>query len=250
MRLPRRLYGWAGMASPLLVALAMVEATVAHHGGVWWQQSISLFSEGPAGVPQRVAFGVGGVLTGAFSWGLFRTTAPRVMSWSQAGIALGLIVTGAFIQQSLAPGQGFSVPSPWGLLTLVGLIHVAGAGLLYAAIVVSCFGTARALTHRRGAERAGAFSGWSGVGVTVLLLAFMLATTDNGPAGLLERLAVILALTWEAWLARCFGWEGLAWRWEATRAEALFSTPLGSDGHPAPRRDGRAAMAPEADRGD
>lgn len=217
-----RVYGWAGLVSPLLLAAAMVEATVAHTGGTWWQQSISLFSEGPSGLIQRVAFVVAGALTGVFSWALFDGGAPRVLGWTQALIAGGLVVTGAFIQEGLAPLHGLNVASPWGNLTLVGLIHVGGAAVLYAAIVAAGLATAHVL--REGAQQKWTrrWSWGSAIGVAMLLLAFILATTDNGPAGLLERLAVALALLWEIWFVRFLARGGLA-AWPVT--SRLAPTP-------------------------
>jgi hypothetical protein len=201
MRLSRRVLVWllwAGVLAPFLVAGADVDATLLRPSVNLWTQSISLLSEGSTGGLQRAALALAGGFVLVFAAALRATRPPRTaLAYAQAVAGIGLLAAGLLIQQGLAPRRGFRLASPWGYLTLVGLLHVVASGVLYAAFAASCAVAAR--EEPPGAARV--YSAATGVAMVLLVPAFVIAAGDGGPAGLLERAAALAALVWEVWLA-------------------------------------------------
>ncbi len=193
---------WAGVLGPLVVTAAVVSESFTHGAVNPWQQSISLLSEGAAGTLLRLSLVLGGVFTMLFAWALHRVWAQAAALFrSQLAMGIGLVVTGLFIQQGLAPPGDFRIPSPWGYLTPVGVVHILGAAVLYLAIVASCWAVARSLPADGRWRRPAWYSGATGLAIAVLLPAFVVAAGVGGPSGLLERLAAVLAVAWELWWA-------------------------------------------------
>lgn len=192
---------WTGAAAPFVVAVSVITASLRDRSVNLWQQSISLLSEGPRGGVERLGFVVGGVLTLVFATMLRRVWASQPsVARSQTAIGVGLLAAGTFIQQGIAPIHGVSVPSPWGALTVVGILHIAASGLLYVALVVSGLAVARALAVDRGERRAIQYSTLTALAIVVLLPAFVVAAAVHGPSGLFERVAALVAVSWQWWL--------------------------------------------------
>jgi hypothetical protein len=193
---------WCGVLAPLLVAAVDVAETFMQSGINIWQQSISLLSEGPNGGIQRWGLALSGLLTLLFAVGLGQTwRRARSVMWSEVVLGGGLVVAGLFIQQGLAPANVWRIASPWGFLTLVGVVHIAGSAVLYAALAGSCLLTAAVLPHTHDWRRAVAYSMISGVLLVVLVPTFVVLAGDGGPSGLLERLAALAGAGWQVWLA-------------------------------------------------
>jgi len=193
---------WCGILAPLLVAVVDVAETFMHTGINIWQQSISLLSEGPGGGVQRWGLTLSGLLTLLFAVALGHVwRRARRLMWSESLLGGGLMVAGLFIQQGLAPASAWRIPSPWGYLTLVGVIHIAGSAVLYAALAGSCLLTAAVLPRTREWRRAVGYSVVSGVLLILLVPTFVVVAGDGGPSGLLERLAALAGAGWQVWFA-------------------------------------------------
>lgn len=192
---------WTGAAAPLVVVVAVITASLRDPSVNLWQQSISLLSEGPRGDVERLGFVIGGLLTLAYATVLRRVWASQPsVARSQIAIGVGLLAAGIFIQQGIAPKYGVRVPSPWGALTIVGIVHVLASGVLYAALVLSARAVARALAFEHAGRRAIWYAALSAIAIVVLLPAFVAAAAVDGPSGLLERLAALVAVSWQFWL--------------------------------------------------
>jgi hypothetical protein len=204
-----RSFLWAGVAAPLVVTAVDVVETFMHTTVNIWNQSISLLSEGPGGGLQRWGLALSGLLTLVFALAMSRVwRQARGVICSQAVLGVGLMVAGLFIQQGLAPANVWRIPSPWGYLTFVGIVHIVGSGVLYAALALSCWLTAFALPHKRIWRRAVWYSALSGLALVLLVPTFVLLAGDGGPSGLVERLAALVGAGWQVWLA----WEMAAGR--------------------------------------
>jgi len=196
---------WSGALAPLVVAASIIEESVVRKAVNPWRQSISLLSEGPHGYVERFGLILGGLLMLVFAWSLYPVwdhSHSRRVARAQAATGVGLILTGAFIQQGLAPKRGLRIPSPWGALTLVGVVHIIAAGLLYGAAVASCIAVMRALPQRPSSQSAWRYCRATAVSILLLLPAFVVAAGSGGPAGLLERLTALFATVWELWFVR------------------------------------------------
>jgi hypothetical protein len=198
---PRRAVIWltlSGAAAPLVLAGAILAETVRERGVSAGQQSISLLSEGAQGGLLRLAEVVAGVLTILFAAGLFRAwSRRRGVPRAEAGVGLGLILTGLFIQQHLPPAGVFRVPSPFGYLTAIGLVHIVGAIVLYVSLFLAGMTAARAYPPSRPWGIMRTASALQAIGLVVLLPAFVVAAGLNGPSGWLERGAALVAVIWQ-----------------------------------------------------
>ncbi len=191
---------WSGVLAPLVVAAAIIEESLVQKSVNWHQQSISLLSEGPRGDVLRLGLAAGGLLVILFAWSLHRIWRDaRAVARAQGAIGTGLIFTGVFIQQGLAPKHSVRIPSPWGPLTVVGIIHIVAAGVLYGAAVWSCRALLRSLPKIRRWQAAWRYCAATAVAMSLLVPAFVVSAGIGGPAGLLERLAGLLAAVWEVW---------------------------------------------------
>jgi hypothetical membrane protein len=194
---------WCGVAGPLLVVSSIVVVSFLKPSVSLWRQSISLLSEGPHGLIERIGFILGGLLTFVFAdalrqvWGRY-----RVVIATQRVMGIGLVAVGVFIQQGLAPPHQFHIPSPWGALTFIGILHILASGVLYVAIIVSGLAVTRPLRDSHSGRSAALYSTASALAILLLLPAFIVAAALNGPSGLLERLVGLIAAIWQVWLTR------------------------------------------------
>ncbi len=193
---------WSGVAAPLCVATSIIVSSLINPSVNLMRQSISLLSEGPHGFFERAGFVIGGTFIVAFAWTV-RKLWPQAQSLARTQTAAGgaLVVTGLAIQQGLAPTHGFRIPSPWGALTKMGVIHVVAAGVFFGALIVSCGTVAQGLLTNPQWRRPAAYSLFSGAAIALLLPAFVVTADLGGPAGALERLAGLVGALWEGWLA-------------------------------------------------
>lgn len=159
-----------------------------------WRQPISALSLGPGGWVQVANFIVFGLFIACFAVGLRVALAPGVgATWGpllEGVVALSLIVAGIFVQD---PGHGYppGVPATTPA-TIHGMIHLAATIVSFTARVIWCFVMARRFaqeTHWRGWAT---YSIVSGILMLLFLNAFGLAMANNGPAGVFERLTMMV----------------------------------------------------------
>ncbi len=205
-----RRFLWAGMGAPMLVAAAVLGESFARPQVNPLRQSVSMLIEGPEGKWLRLALVCGGLLLLLFAWALNqRGIADRAVFWGQAVSGTGLAMVGLFIQQGPAPESGLRVPSPWGYLSGIGLLHIAGALLLYGGVIASCLAAAPLLRVAPGGGSAYDYSLGNGIAMGAALLIFVGMAAWGGPAGLMERVAGALGAIWEGW-----------WTWTVLRRDS------------------------------
>jgi hypothetical protein len=188
---------WSGVLAPLVTAVAIIKASNVDRAVNPLHQSISLLMDGPARHFLEVALIASGGLVLLNAWAMGRVVArSRALSRFQALAGAGLATTGLFMQHHLPTLHQFAVPSPWGPLTPVGIGHVGGAAILYAALVGSCWAEMRRAHRALGRW----VSGVTGLLLTLLLIVFLVTAVANGPDGLFERIIAVVAVMWEGGL--------------------------------------------------
>jgi Protein of unknown function (DUF998) len=196
----------AGAVGPLLFILAFLVEGATRPAYSAWHMAVSSLSDGPLGWTQRANFVVYGALMVCFAIGL--KTALRTgkgATWGPillVAYGLGLIGAGIFITD---PGLGY----PPGATTpatpsVHGTLHSLFSLVVFASLIVACFVLARRFTLDP------AWHGWSlysiltasGVLVFFVLTGVVVASGGpNSPAGLLQRITIIIGWVWVALLA-------------------------------------------------
>jgi len=193
-----------GVIGPLLfiVVFLILGATRPHYSA--WQIPVSSLSIGEAGWTQMANFLVFGALVFGFAVGLRRVLRTgRGSTWGPILLGiLGLCAIGAGIFVT-DPGLGYPPGAP-GLSstpTVHGTIHNLLSLLAFASLIAACF-----VLARRDAA-ATAEHGWAWYSVaTGLLVAVLFVLTGvvvvlGGPAGLVQRIGIIVGWSWIAVLA-------------------------------------------------
>jgi len=160
---------------------------------------VSLLSLGDQGWQQIANFLVSGALVLAGAFGLRRamTDGPG-STWTPIFIgvaAVGLIVAGIFVTD---PAQSYPPGAPAGLppnYTTHAMIHQLASTFVFFGMPVAAFAIARRFYGE--GSRWALYCWLSGVGVLVFLVA---AFALPDVTGLLQRVAILLALGWEAQL--------------------------------------------------
>jgi hypothetical protein len=159
-----------------------------------WRQPISALSLGPGGLVQVANFIVFGLFIAGFAVGLRVALAPGIgATWGpllQGVVALSLIVAGIFVQD---PGHGYPLGAPSTTPpTIHAMIHLAATFVSLTAHMIWCFVMASRFareTHWRGWAT---YAIVTGILMLLFLNAFGQAMANNGPAGLFERLTIMV----------------------------------------------------------
>jgi hypothetical protein len=193
-----------GAIGPLLFIVVFLIEGATRPNYSAWHHFVSSLSLGEGGWMQITNFLICGGLVLCFAIGLRRVLHPGIGStWGPILVGLfglGLITAGLFVTD---PVLGYPPGAP-STLTLHGTLHnVAGGVVFYIALPAACFVLARRFAGDR------AWRGWTiysiatGILVPALLItAGVLASPDpNTPAGLFQRLSIIVGWGWIALLA-------------------------------------------------
>jgi hypothetical membrane protein len=196
----------AGAVGPLLFILAFLIEGATRPAYSAWHMAVSSLSDGPYGWTQGANFLVFGASMVCFAFGLkgaLRT--GKGATWGPillGTFGLGVIGAGCFTTD---PGLGY----PPGAVTLATpSIHGALHGLFtlvgFASLIAACF----VLTRRFNLDPA--WRGWSpysiltasGVLVFFVLTSVAASSSDpNSPAGLLQRITILIGWAWVVLLA-------------------------------------------------
>lgn len=208
--LATRLLIACGAIGPLLFILVMLVEGAMRPGYSVWHNFVSDLSESKQGWMQIANFLLCGVLMLGFALGLrqvFRSGIGRVWGPLLLGLfGLSTIIAGLFVTD---PSLGY-YPSGTSstIQTLHGTIHGTNAPIVFGSLTIAIFVLARRFASDPAWRRWALYSLVTGM----LLLGFFIAclvvaTLDqkgllpNAPAGLLERIAIILGWGWIALVA-------------------------------------------------
>lgn len=198
------------LGPPFFVAVFLIEeATRPDYNAM--RSMVSELSLSDQGWQQIGNFLVTGTLVLAFSVGL------RRVIHTEKGSALGSYLIGLFGAALIAaglfvtdPGLGYPPGAPVGLsvVTWHGQLHALAGYVAFFSVPFACFGFARhfAAARERGWARYSLVSGVLGL---ALIPAFGIAANHGGPAGLFQRLAIVVDWSWVAMLALHVMWASL-----------------------------------------
>lgn len=196
----------AGAVGPLLFILVFLVEGATRPAYRAWHMAVSSLSDGPLGWTQRVNFVVCGILMVCFAVGLKRALRTgKGATWGPillGTFGLGLIGAGFFTTD---PGLGY----PPGAVTpatpsVHGVLHAVISLVAFASLIAAGFVLARRFA------RDPAWHGWSlysiltasGFLVFLVLTSVATASADpNSPAGVLQRIMIIIGWVWLALLA-------------------------------------------------
>jgi Protein of unknown function (DUF998) len=196
----------AGAVGPLLFILAFLVIGATRPAYSAWHMAVSSLSDGPLGWTQTTNFVVCGALLMCFAFGLKRALrAGKGATWGPILLGtFGLCMIGAGFFTT-DPGLGYppgaatpATPSVHGALH--GLFSLVG----FASLIAACFVLARRFTLDP------AWHGWSlysiltgsGFLVFLVLTSFAAASGDpTSPAGLLQRIMIVVGWVWLALFA-------------------------------------------------
>ncbi len=192
-----------GVIGPLLFILVFLIEGATRPGYSAWHNFVSSLSLGKQGWEQTANFLICGVLMLGFAFGLRRVLHPGVGStWGPIllGIfGLSLIGAGLFATD---PVLGYPPGAP-STPTLHGALHVLVSTVAFVALPAACF----VLAQRFAGDPA--WRGWAvysiatGILVVVFLVAedLVVSLNPNAPAGLFQRISIIIGWSWIALLA-------------------------------------------------
>jgi hypothetical protein len=193
-----------GLAAPGIVAAGILIASFRNRAVNPLHQSISLLMDGPGRDLLEASLLVAGSCVLWTAWAIFRGVSHGVfLALFQGLLGFGVMASGAFMQHHLPPAHQWAVPSPWGALTPIGLIHVAAAAVLYTALVGTCW----AVGHCAQVQAITRIAHGTGLGLIVLLVLFVFTAVVHGPSGLFERLVAAVGIGWE------YGLMFIVWHW-------------------------------------
>lgn len=192
-----------GFFSPIIVAASVLVASAMDRAVNPVHQSISLLMDGPGKGLLEWGLVLSGLCMLANAWGFLRGMANGIrLAFWQALLGAGLMLSGIFMQHHLPTARQWALPSPWGPLTPIGLVHVGGATLLYCALVGSCWAVFR-LSDSAVVTSAAVLVGLC---LALLLVGFLVTAATRGPSGLFERFVAALGILWE-FLVMTLGWR-------------------------------------------
>lgn len=204
-RMLRRCALACGLISPIVFTLVNCIEAITRPGYNVWRQSISALSLSSQGWIQITNYVVCGFLICCFAGGL-RSALPsgKGAMWVPlllVVVGLSLIICGFCVADS---SYGYPPGTPDGAAvhrSLRGILHFLFSVIAGLALPGACFAL------QRGCARSAAWQGWGrySLGTALLMLtsfaAYLLADLGDGPAGLLERLAIFIGVTWVFCLA-------------------------------------------------
>ncbi len=193
-----------GALGPLLFIVVFLLEGATRPNYSAWHHIVSSLSLGEGGWMQITNFLLCGVLVLCFALGLRRVLHPgKGSTWGPLLLGLfGLCLIGAglFVPDPLL-GYPPGAPST---LTLHGAIHMLLSLVVFTALIAACFVLARRFAGDP------AWRGWAPYSIaTGILVAVLFIATDvvasspnpNAPAGLVQRLCIIIGWVWIALLA-------------------------------------------------
>ncbi len=187
-----------GVIGPLLFIVVFLIEGATRPNYSAWHHIVSSLSQGDGGWMQMMNFIACGALVLAFAIGLRRVLGTgRGSTWGPIllGIfGLSLIGAGFFVTDPLLGYPPGAPSTP----TVHGILHNLLSLFVFASLIAACFVLARRDTAGRG---------WVlySVATGILVAAFFVATDVvaflNGPAGLIQRICIIIGWSWIAVLA-------------------------------------------------
>ncbi len=189
-----------GAIGPLLfiVVFLTLGATRPHYNV--WQDAVSALSLGEGGWMQITNFIVCGALVLGFAIGLRRVLRTgRGSTWGPillGFVGLGLIGAGIFVTD---PGLGYPHEANTITVTVHGTIHsLISLLFVFIPLPAACF----VLALRDAADPASRGWAWYSVATGLLVIVFqvrtIVATALNGPAGLTQRIFLMIGWSWIA----------------------------------------------------
>jgi hypothetical membrane protein len=191
-----------GAIGPLLfIVVFLIEGATRPDYSVW-QDAVSALSLGPGGWAQVTNFIVCGVLVFGFALALRRVLRPgRGSTWGPillGIVGLGLIVAGIFVTD---PGLGYPHEMSTITVTAHGIIHNLVSLCVFISMPAACF----VLARRDAADPAARGWAWysfaTGLVVIIFVVLTFVTTALNGPAGLTQRIFLLVGWSWIALLA-------------------------------------------------
>ena len=190
-----------GAIGPLLfIVVFLIEGVTRPHYSAW-QNVVSSLSQGEGGWMQITNFIVCGALVLSFAIGLRRALRTgRGSTWGPILLSifgLCLIGAGAFVTD---PHRGYPPGAP-STPTVHGTLHNLLSLFVFASLIAACF----VLARRDAANPAR--HGWAfySVAIGLLVAVFFVLTVVvgllGGPAGLIQRISIILGWGWISLLA-------------------------------------------------
>jgi hypothetical membrane protein len=201
-RQTNRLLLACGVIGPVLFTLMYLIEGATRPGYNAWQQAISALSLSEQGWMQIVNFMVCGLLILGFGVGLRQTLGEgKNAKWGSllvGAVGAGLFISGIFVTD---PAQGYPPGIPAGPAlptTLHGAIHFfIGAIAVFGLLPASCWVLAQRFAHTLHWGKAGAiYSIVTGILMLAFFVAFAIAGKYHGPAGLFERISIMLGMFW------------------------------------------------------
>ena len=191
-----------GAIGPLLfLVVGLIEGATRPHYSVW-QDAVSALELGEGGWMQRTNFIVCGALVFGFAIGLRRVLRTgRGSTWGPIlfGIfGLCMIGAGIFVTD---PGLGYPHEASTTAITAHGILHTNISLVGFISLPAACF----VLARRDAADPAKRGWVWYSVVTGLLDIVFVVLTgvviALNGPAGLTQRIFLIVGWSWIAVLA-------------------------------------------------
>jgi hypothetical membrane protein len=182
-----------------IVTLLILGAIRPHYSA--WQIPASSLSIGEAGWTQRANFMVFGALMLGFAVGLRRVLRTgRGSTWGPilfGTFGLGLIGSGIFV---IDPALGYP-PGASTATTVHGILHSNLSLVVFISLPAACF----VLARRDAADPAEHVWAWYAVATGLLFPALFVltavVTVQGGPAGLMERIFIVVGWSWIVVLA-------------------------------------------------
>lgn len=188
-----------GAIGPLLfIAVFLIEGATRPHYSVW-RDAVSALALGEGGWMQSATFIVCGALVFGFAIGLRRVLRTgRGSTWGPillGIVGLCLIGAGIFVTD---PGLGYPHEASTITLTVHGTIHSLISLVAFISLPAACF----VLARRDAADPAERGWAWYSVATGLLVVVFFVLTAVvtalNGPAGLTQRILLIVGWSWIA----------------------------------------------------
>lgn len=201
-----RLLITGGAIGPLLFTMVYLIEGATRPGYDAWRQAASALSLSEQGWMQIVNFIVCGLLILGFAVGLRQTLrGGRGATWGPillAAVGAGLMIAGIFVTD---PAQGYPPGTPTGPAlhnTFHGTIHWFLGGLVvFSSLPASCFVLARRFASDTQWKGWAIYSVLTGILMVAFFVAFAIASAQDGPAGLFERISLSIGMAWMAFFA-------------------------------------------------
>ena len=204
--LATRLLIAGGAIGPLLFTIVYLIEGATRPGYDAWRQAVSALSLSDQGWMQITNFIVCGLLILGFGIGLRKTLrGGRGATWGPilvAAVGAGLIMAGIFVTD---PALGYPPGTPTGPArhsTFHGLLHwVLGGLVVFGGLPASCFVFARRFASDTQWKGWVIYSVLTGILMVAFFVAFAIASAQDGPAGLFERISISIGIVWMAFFA-------------------------------------------------